>query len=240
MSGIPAGDVVRCWGHNAAGQLGNGSTTDSSTPVLVSGIKSAMAVAAGGDFACSLLPDRTVVCWGNNEHGQLGDGTTTSGLEPVPVAGLQYVDAISAGSDFACARTNHQIVCWGHNVSGELGSDSGVDSPTPVTVGGLTGGVYAFSTGRDSSCASAGGVGVACWGSNTSGQLGNGTTISSAAPVLVLGMASYPNALAVGGGSACAVDSQGAVACWGSNTYGQLGNNSTMDSLVPVPVVGFP
>ena len=100
--------------------------------------------------------------------------------------------------------------------------------------------MYVASAGSDSVCAIAGGIGAACWGSNSDGQLGNGSMTSSAAPVMVSGMTSYPNGLSVGGASACTVSTDGGVSCWGLNADGQLGNGATTNSAVPVPVVGFP
>ena len=84
---LPSG-AVRCWGYNGEGQLGNGSTTSSSTPVPVSGISTATAVAAGFRSSCALLSSGAVQCWGSNLFGQLGNGTTTNSTTPVQVSGL--------------------------------------------------------------------------------------------------------------------------------------------------------
>jgi alpha-tubulin suppressor-like RCC1 family protein len=83
-----SGGTVQCWGDNKAGQLGNGTTTDSSVPVTVSGITNATAVAAGGLYACAMLSGSTVQCWGDNKAGQLGNGTTTDSSIPVSVTGF--------------------------------------------------------------------------------------------------------------------------------------------------------
>jgi alpha-tubulin suppressor-like RCC1 family protein len=85
---VRAGGQVVCWGHNLYGQLGNGTTTDSSRPVAVTGITNAIAVAAGAEHSCAVLADGSARCWGRNDHGQLGDGTTTDRHAPVAVMGL--------------------------------------------------------------------------------------------------------------------------------------------------------
>jgi alpha-tubulin suppressor-like RCC1 family protein len=80
------GGTIKCWGWNVAGQLGDGTTTDRSTPVAVSGIDGATALAVGDMHACAVLGGDTIKCWGDNTYGQLGDGTRASHSTPVTVS----------------------------------------------------------------------------------------------------------------------------------------------------------
>src|SRR5437899_1183075 len=91
--------TVSCWGLNFAGELGNSSTTDSQSPVKVTGLTNAIAVTAGESYACALLADSSVRCWGVNDEGQLGNGSFTDHESaPVIVSGLSNVVSLSAGT----------------------------------------------------------------------------------------------------------------------------------------------
>ncbi len=154
---------VRCWGNNAWGQLGTGTSTSclltavfppieipcDTTPTPVPGLAGATAIAAGGTHTCALLDDTSVRCWGRNDNGQLGIGTTSgpSGCSynggapvacaptPVAVPNLTGVVAIAAGDRHTCALlADSSVRCWGYNVFGQLGDGTTTDSPTPVTV----------------------------------------------------------------------------------------------------------
>jgi alpha-tubulin suppressor-like RCC1 family protein len=262
---VTATGGVVCWGDNAFGELGNGSTARASAPpqlvpVPVKGLARGVTAVSvesenGGDgeFACAVTAGGGVMCWGNNAFGQLGNGTTTSSSVPVQVTGLASgATAVSPGYlATACATTAAGgVVCWGLYFNGDA-IDAGVASlltacggvpcvPTPVPVMGLVSGVTALSIGGGSACAITTGGSVVCWGDNSAGKLGNGSTKpNSSTPVPVMGLSSGVTAISVGGGSACAVTAGGGVVCWGDNTVGELGNGSMTSSPVPVPVTGL-
>ena len=132
---------VRCWGYNAHGQLGDGTTTNSPVPVVVEGLGYTLAVSADEGHTCVRTPaPRGVQCWGGNLEGQLGDGTRTSSLIPVGVVGLgSGATAISAGARYTCALTDSgRVKCWGQNGYGQLGDGTTTHwSLVPVDVKGL-------------------------------------------------------------------------------------------------------
>jgi alpha-tubulin suppressor-like RCC1 family protein len=234
--------AIKCWGQNTYGQLGDGTTTNSTTPVNVSTLSSGVrAISAGLLFNCALLNTGAVKCWGQNTYNQLGDGSTTQRNSPVDVSGLNSgVAAIESGYYHACALLNSGAVkCWGQNIYGQLGDGSLIQRNSPVDVSGLNSGVIAISAGYYHTCALLSTGAVKCWGYNTYGELGDGTTTNSSNPVNVSTLSSGVSAISAGGYQTCALLSTGAVKCWGQNTYGQLGDGSTTQRNSPVDVLGL-
>ncbi|GIV95655.1 MAG: hypothetical protein KatS3mg057_0312 [Herpetosiphonaceae bacterium] len=193
---VLADGTARCWGANGAGQLGDSTTTSSSSPVVVGGatpLTDIVALSAGGSHSCALVADGTARCWGNNGDGQLGDGTTTDSASPVVVGGvtpLTDIVALSVGYAHSCALlVDGTARCWGRNDYGQLGNGTTTDSASPVVVGGATPltDIVALSAGGEHSCALLVDGTARCWGANGSGQLGNGTRMSSPSPVVVGG-----------------------------------------------------
>jgi alpha-tubulin suppressor-like RCC1 family protein len=169
---------VKCWGANNLHQLGNGSTTESLTPVDVSGLTSgAAAITVGANHACALTTGGGVKCWGLNSYGEVGDGTNTDAPTPVDVSGLTSgVSAISAGAQYTCALMSlGGVKCWGDNRYGQLGDTTTSDKPSPVDVSGLASGVSAISAGHFHVCALTDSHELKCWGNDDSGQLGDDT-----------------------------------------------------------------
>ena len=246
--------TVRCWGLNDSGQLGDGSTNNSSTPVAVAGVGGAAAVSGGGFHSCALLGNGTVQCWGRNDSGQLGDPATTtfSSVAPVRVTGITTAIAVTAGGFHTCALlADGTVQCWGENDFGQLGNGTSdpvpgtptTFNPTPVTVSGITTAV-AISAGGWHTCALLRDGTVQCWGENTYGQLGNGATIAPPAP----GRSSTPatvtgitTAIGIEAGifHTCAILRDGTLQCWGRNDEGRLGNGTTANSSTPTTVSGI-
>jgi alpha-tubulin suppressor-like RCC1 family protein len=189
---LTSSSIVKCWGYNSSGQLGNGSTTNRLTPVNVSGISGVSAIAMGFSHTCALTSGGEVKCWGENYYGQLGNntsGTGTNRLTPVDVTDLTSgVSAIAAGLWRTCALTSGGgVKCWGYNSShGLLGDGTTTPHNTPVNVSGLASGVSAIAMGYSHTCALTSNSGVKCWGYNGNGQLGNNSTTSSSTPIDVL------------------------------------------------------
>jgi alpha-tubulin suppressor-like RCC1 family protein len=236
------GGGVKCWGWNANGQLGDGTTTNRAAPVDVAGLgRGVRAIAVGRYHTCALTEDGAVKCWGFNAAGQLGDGTTAQRTAPVDVSGLNSgIMAIAAGDRHTCAVTEDgRALCWGANEDGQLGDGTTTNRTTPVDVSELDSGVSALAAGGRHTCALIVGGAVKCWGWNGYGQLGDGTTTWRATPVDVFGLSAGVSAVTTGSYHTCALVVGGGVNCWGRNQYGQLGDASTEDRTTPVHVVGF-
>jgi large repetitive protein len=239
---LTSGGGVKCWGNNSNGQLGNGTTTNATTPVDVNGLTSGVtAITAGGTHTCALTSGGGVKCWGNNFAGAVGDSTTNDRYSPVDVSGLTSgVTAITAGGSHTCALTSGGgVKCWGYNEAGELGNGTTTSATSPVDVTGLTSGVTAVDAGGSQTCTLTTTGGVKCWGYNGSGQLGNGTTTDTNAPVDVTGLTSGMATINVGAYHACALTTTGGMKCWGQGAFGQLGNGTTANATSPVDVTGL-
>ena len=183
-----SGGGVKCWGQGGNGQLGDGFPGDPGnqlrlTPVTVSGINDATAIATGGFHSCAIVTDGKVRCWGDDGLGQLGDGTLGDfSLVPVEVSGLTGATALAAGEFFTCAlRDDSTVWCWGANGFGQLGDGTTADSPVPVQVAGLPDPddhpALALTAGNGHTCVLVDDLGepALCWGANTFGQLGHKT-----------------------------------------------------------------
>ena len=186
--GLTSSGAVYCWGANRSAQLGDGTATNRTSPVLVAGGLTFTTVSAGLVHTCGLATGGAAYCWGANDSGELGDGSTVDSRAPLAVGGGLTLQAVSAGGAYTCGVTTAGAAyCWGANFSGQLGTGtfSGLSLvPAPVS-GGLVFG--AVSAGGTHTCGRTTGGTVYCWGSNSDGELGNGSTSGSAVPVRVLG-----------------------------------------------------
>jgi alpha-tubulin suppressor-like RCC1 family protein len=226
-------------------------------PSKVSGLgEQVLAIVPGAGYMCAILQNGGARCWGANKYGQLGDGTFANRTAPVDVVGLTgdgalRAAALSADAYHTCALTSAgEAWCWGSDIAGQLGTGSRGDrASTPHAVAALGSGVrvivagggwerwrfYWSSYALGHTCALKADGGVKCWGSNTSGQLGDGTLRNRSLPLTVPGLPQEVRAITAGMLHTCAVTSDGGVQCWGGNEYGQLGSNP---GWLPVLVTG--
>jgi alpha-tubulin suppressor-like RCC1 family protein len=182
--------MVVAWGYNFYGQLGDGTTTNRLSPLVVPGLSGVIAVAAGDSHSVALKSDGTVAAWGYNFNGQLGDGTTTDSLSPVAIAGLTGVLAVAAGDAHTVAlKSDGTVWAWGYNGDGELGNGTTTDSSSPVAVPDLVN-VAAVAAGQyHTETVRLDGT-VVGWGYNMDGELGDGTTTNRSSPVEAYGLIS--------------------------------------------------
>ena len=232
--------AVYCWGDNTYGNLGNNTGMSSVVPVQVQGLTTGvLGVTAGVQQTCARLANGNY-CWGGNSSGQLGNNSTASSAVPVVITGFASgLTDISAGTVSSCAIFNGAGYCWGGNGSGQLGiGTTASQSLVPVNVsGGLTSRVTSISMGYLHACAMFDALPL-CWGSNSDGELGDGTTNFSNSPVQAQRPNAAGTAITAGTHFTCGLFG-GAAYCWGANSNGQIGVNATGDQKTPVQVTGL-
>lgn len=252
--------TVWSWGSNELGQFGNGTsdTPVSSIPVQAKGVVNAKAISTGDYHTVALLKDGSVIAWGNNQHGQLGMATSDQCMQwsaqwscsktPIKVPNLDNVVSIASGSDHVLAlKADGTVWAWGSNNSGQLGDGTTADSPIPKLVESLTGVVAIVARSNHSLALRSDGT-VWAWGWNDKRQLGYSTTQICTIPLWgsvpcsksPAQVAALSDVSAISGGNAhnLALKTDGSVWAWGYGYYGQLGNNATRDSNIPVRVIG--
>jgi alpha-tubulin suppressor-like RCC1 family protein len=242
---------ISCWGENTWAQLGDGTNTPRSLPVMVVGINNAIQVTAGAFHSCALLQTKQVRCWGGNTSAQIGDNSSTGRPTPVAVRAVSgagnvtNVTQISAGWYHTCARlTTGQVRCWGYGVSGQLGIGGwfGGLRPSIVRAVGTSNspltGVSTLVGGFSHTCARLANGQARCWGANGSSQLGNLATANKNRPVAVRAAAGAGNltgvAQAVVGYNFSCFRTGANVRCLGDGSVGQLGTGDQTNSRRPV------
>lgn len=226
-----------CWGRNTHGQLGDGTTEAKSIPTAPMTRERFSQITTGPNYACALSRVGDAFCWGYGSFGTLGQGDSQNRAAPVRVKGLPRSSFIAAGRTHACAITeNGDVYCWGFNYEGQFGDGTvGSARMTPVpAAGGVR--FASLALGGGFSCGLTGGGTAYCWGTNSAGQLGDGTIEDRSTPVRVTTTMRFAS-LVAGESHACGRTSEGSLYCWGRNTAGQVGDGSGAQAwLVPVLV----
>jgi alpha-tubulin suppressor-like RCC1 family protein len=220
-----SGGELECWGHVV--------DTDvvSPTPANDALLADLATIEFGDAFACAAQTGGGRVCWGDNTYGQLGDTTSGGGLAtPMLYGDITVVATASRGAHTCAVTTGGGVACWGDNAQGQCGQDVGtqlVVTPSPVgTVGHALAACTQVAVGIYVSCAICGGK-PWCWGDGSAFELGRGDTYQQydeiANAVAVPPGATYVE-VATGTTHGCALDSAGALYCWGLGAHGELGD----------------
>src|SRR3989344_587746 len=235
---------------STASVTGNGVILSTGSTIATADIKN------GSGSVCALKEDGTVFCWGSNADGQLGQGTAGgTSSAPVQVLGVGGSGVLSnitkiaghGGEGYCALNTSNNVYCWGDNGSGELGNDNNpTDSSTPVQVLGVGGSgflsnITGISGHIDGFCAMDSSNNLYCWGQGV--QSGADTFSAVPVPTQVVGVGAVGFFANVSSGSTgdsttCAIDTSNDLYCWGENSSGSVGDQTTTNRSVPVQVLG--
>ena len=241
FSSAPQRIAYAIGGRNTAGQLGDGNITNRSSPVSTVGITYWTQVSAGGDHSIGIDSNGAAWGWGcNNPHGPIGDGTTSDRRVPRKVVGnITDWCQISAGACHNIAiRINGTAWAWGQNISGQLGDTTIADRSSPTLVAGGFTDWCAVSAGESHSLGIRTNGTTWAWGTGSSAQLGDGTTVGKSSPVSVVGGFTDWCQVSAGRTHSLGVRTNGTAWSWGNNSCGVLGDDSVVNKCSPVSVVG--
>lgn len=240
--GTQSDNTLWCWGVNSQGQLGQGGTTSSQTPLPVDFRLGWTIVGVGGGHTCVIRLDSTMWCFGDDEFGQLGDHARTDRFLPTPIILTSPWTTVSDdGGSQTCAASDLRpllatLWCWGLNDHGQVGDGTTTDRSLPVQIASPTtwsavDGGEAFTCGIQVTANET----LWCWGDNNHGQLGVGDTNDRLTPTQV-GSATIWLSVATGDDHACGIQQPGILWCWGNNTEGEVGDGTTADAVQPIQV----
>lgn len=235
---VGPGGTVWAWGDNTFGQLGNGTTTPSVTPVLVPGLSGITQVSAGDHYALARGSDGSVWAWGGNGGGALGYGGLANLYIPLRLQGLSRITQVAAaGQSSYAVRSDGTLFSWGSNTYGQLGNGtSGGYTTSPAPVPGLPGVTQVASSGLSVLAIDNLAERLWAWGYNSCGELGDGTTKDTYSPELIglTGVSQVRQGTeGPGGVSSAAIRWDGRLWTWGCNGTGSLATGTTADAVTP-------
>jgi hypothetical protein len=233
--------LLYCWGSDDHGQVGNGSSGAPSAPSRIGTNTSWKSVSAGGSHTCGIVGVGALVCWGSDANGQLGNGAsaTNDASYPIRVGASNGWRSVDAGSEHTCGLSSAGgLYCWGSDASGQVGNGSAASDPVPSPTKISPAAWRSVSAGGSHTCAIIGGGLLGCWGSDASGQLGNGVAGSQSVPRQVTTASSWKR-VSLGANHSCAYLGTGTLYCWGSNDARQSVDSSSATSFTtPQRLVG--
>ena len=258
-SALTASGRIFTWGEGDYGRLGNGASTDKSTPTeitnrfsLTEGDK-IIQVSLGGSHSSALTASGRLFTWGNNSLGQLGDGTNNNSLTPIEITNRfilaegDKIIQVSLGYSHSAALTaSGRLFTWGYNSYYQLGNGSFNDRTLPTEITNrfsLTEGdkIIQVSLGYSHSAALTASGRLFTWGYNFVGELGNGTTTYKSTPTEITGQFNLSEEdkiiqVSLGGSHSSALTASGRIFTWGEGDYGRLGNGASTDKYTPTEI----
>jgi len=230
------------WGLGTSGQLGDATIVSKSSPVQVTVYaENWSSVAVGGQHTAVIKTDGTLWCWGRNFEGQLGDNTITHKSSPVQTVtfGTNWSKVACGGFHTAVIKTDGTLWTWGQNTSGQLGDNTLTNKSSPVQVFGFANTWSSVAGGANNTAAIKTDGTLWTWGYNAYGALGDNTTVPRSYPVQPVTGGTNWSKVACGNYHTAAIKTDGTLWNWGSNAYGQLGDNTKIHRSSPIQVVGF-
>lgn len=227
---------VRCWGNNSFGQLGDNGSSESFVPVVAAFSGTATHLQAGANHVCAREAGGTVACWGANFAGQVGTGSTAMSSYRVPSAALLPgpTARVFAGDDGSFALlADGGLLRWGDDFLG-------IPAATPSPLAWLDGGATSMSLSFNHGCALRFDGLVECWGRGSEGQLGRTVATMAAQQPAVVPALGLARSVCAGQGFTCVVRDDAGAACFGDNTFGQLGRGNYLGGSTPAEVVDLP
>jgi alpha-tubulin suppressor-like RCC1 family protein len=223
------------WGYNNNGQLGDGTTSNRSSPTQVGALITWLNASGGSNHSAAIKTDGSLWNWGLTTHGQLGDGTTVNKSSPVQIGLLtDWLSMSCGGFHTSVIKTNSTLWSWGENYNGQLGDSTITNKSSPVQVGALTNWSSSAGGRLHTSAIKTDGT-LWTWGVNNNGQLGLGDTLDRSSPVQVGTLTTWLK-IASGTYHTLALTASGTLWTWGNNFYGQLGHGNTIHRSSPTQV----
>jgi alpha-tubulin suppressor-like RCC1 family protein len=228
------------WGYNVSGQLGDNTRATKSSPIqTVAGGTNWKQVSLGSEHCAAIKTDGSLWMWGKNTNGNLGDNTTLSKSSPIQtISGGFNWKQVGAGRDFTAAiKTDGTLWLWGNNTRGQLGDNAVVNRLSPVqTIAGGTNWKQ-VSCGAEFAAAIKTDGTLWLWGANAGGQVGNNTRTLVSSPVQTTAGGTNWKQVSLGGEYSAAIKTDGTLWVWGSNSFGELGDNTINPKSTPVQTV---